>query len=1065
MFTSSRHIVQRRIFLFFTALVFALTACSSEDDHDDLDTGVTDVGDEDAAPDVEVIEDVQPDTDDEDAGDTGDTTHDVGEDPGDHVELDLEPYMEGAPDPDGSVQVYEITDESDLIEGGSATSRVGDYVLENDRVRFVVEQDNRNMNPCPWGGNIIDAEYRSQEYGGDILGEICLFLNADQTFKPETYEVIHDGSEGAAVLAVSGRTEILDYLNVEGMIAQLGASAADLFVLKPDELLPLAITKYYVLRPGDLGVRTLTMLRNDGDETLHLVASHLLVSGADGAYFNPLSSMGGFGYEGRGLMNTNPDRLPFLALLAEQSAMAYMPRPDDRIDADLPVSGSYLTIFNVAASVLGRTDIIGTLLATEGQISNMEGILHIEPGEMDMIEHWTYVGDGDLSTMIDVMYAELGAETGAVEGVVVDADAAPVPGARVTAVNGDGRTMNQTISDESGAYHMRVPPGSYELPARLDRDVTVSPPTESVTADETTSADDLVLQSAGTISVSVRSPDETPVPARVTVICDGVCPHKSTPNEEDVTTDGLPEQWATVEWVGVTGDLAFSVPEGEYRVVVSRGLEWSIWPEGFADTGGAFVDVAAGETVDLDAEIARVVDTSGALSGDFHVHTISSLDSTTPKEDRVLTFLTEGVDVIVSTDHDVIADYGPAVEALDAEEHMVSLIGNEITTIDLGHYNGFPLTIDESHRRGGAMDWAGGADLAVPPSDIFDWIREYPGEQVVQINHPDSSYMSFSDVLRGISYGDTSRMRVRTPDYDPETGDTGLWSDDFSAMELMNGDNMERFYGVARWWLTLIGRGHSATGTAVTDTHTRYGRSLGAVPRTFVYVDDDKDSATDFDTGHFVESVNAQRAIGTNGPFVRVEASNDAGDTVGLGDVLETGGEAVNFELTIEVPEWIDVDRIEMIMNDVDVVTDPGEYNTEPIEPTESFEVELSEEHLEVVAAGAGEHRRYRTTIPIEVEAEEDAYVIFFIRGSSGMYPVLPDDDIEPFAFTNPIYLDTDGNGYSNPPLAELAGSDPPEPHPTMLKGPVDADLEHGHQLSREEILERLEHLEPLHQH
>lgn len=1056
----------RQLLVCLCAISLTMAACSSEDDEiDDLDADVSDVDEQDTTEIPDTDEDEDVDDGAEDVADTDDGDGDVGDAPEDQIALDLEPYMEGAPDPAGSVQVFEVSDEADLIDGASATSRVGDYVLENDLVRFVVEQDERNMNPCPWGGNIIDAEYRSDSFGGDILGEICLFLNADQTFKPESYEIVHDGSEGAAVLAVSGRTAILDYLNVEAMIAEMGESAANLFNLKPDDLLPLRITKYYVLRPGDQGVRVLTMLRNDGDELLHIVASHLMVSGADGAYFNPLSSLGGFGYENRGLADLNPDRLPFLALISEASGVAYMPAPDDDLDDDLPISGAYLTIFNVAASVLGRTDIVGTLLASESQLSNMEGIFHLEPGDVEMIEHWTYVTDGDLSTMVDVIYPQLGATTGVIDGAVVDGSGAPASGAKVTAVDTDGRTMNQAIADGGGAYDMRVPPGAYEVSARLGGDFTVTPSTVNVSADETAAADDIVTEAAGIIAVNVQTPSGDPVPARVTVICEGDCPQKMTSNEGDVTTDGLPEDWATVEWVGVSGELEFAVPEGDYRLVVSRGMEWSIWPEDTSDSGGAPVTVSAGETTPIDAEIAHVVDTSGALSGDFHVHTISSLDSTTPKEDRVYTFLTEGVDVLVSSDHDVIVDYGPAVESLQAGDHIVSLIGNEITTIDLGHFNGFPLTMDEQHRRGGAMDWAGGVDKALPPSDIFDWIREFPDEQVIQINHPDSSYMSFSDVLRGITYGDTSRMRVQTPDYDPDTGDTGLWSDDFSAMELMNGPNQERFYGVARWWLTLIGRGHTAAGTAVTDTHTRYGRSLGGVPRTFVYVDEDKDSASDFDVHHFVDAVNSQQVVGTNGPFVRVEATNAQGATAGLGGVLETTGETVTFEVTLEVPEWIDVDRIDMITNSEEVVTDPGEYNTDPIEPTESFDVELTAEHLEVVATGGTEHRRYRKVVEIDVETDDDAYVVFFIRGSAGMYPVLPDDDITPFAFTNPIYLDSDGDGYNQPPLAEMAQSDPPEPHPSMLQGPLDEGAEHPHDLSREQIMERIRVMDPPHHH
>ena len=1024
----------RTLLVVATALLIGL-GCS-DDETDEPDVGTDDVE--------------EPETD------TGDDASD------DHVDIDLDDYLDDAPDPDGTSAVFEASDGDPFPDGPSATGRPGDYILENDIVRFVVEQDERNISACPWGGNIIDAEYRAGDYGGDILGEICLFLNADQTFQPDTYDILHDGSDGAAVLAVTGETEILDYLNVEAMIAQMAPSLADFFELKPDDLLPLTITKYYILRPGDAGVRVVTAMRNDGDDRLDIVPSHLFVSGADGSYFNPLSSLGGFGYVDRGLADPNPDTLPFLTLLSDEASVSYAPTPDDRLDDDLPIAGAYLTIFNVVASVLGQTDIIGTLTASEDDLADREGVLNMEPDDVEQIEYWAYVGDGDLSTTTDVIYDQFGVETGTASGRVIDDTDNPVDGIRISAVDDDGRTMNQARTDTDGDYEMALPPGDYEFIARGDAGFAAEPPSAGVDIGESNAVDDLVLERPATLDVSVETPAGEPTPARVTLVCDGECPDKATSNVRDVTFDGLPDEFGAVGWVGVDGELELSVPAGSYDVVVSRGMEWSVWPDDTFETGGHRIDVVPGETVDINAEIARVVDTTGALSGDFHVHSLASLDSTTPKKDRILTFLTEGVDVVVSTDHDEIADYGPAVDELDAGDEITTLVGTEITTIDLGHFNGFPLMLDEHHRRGGAFDWGAGNDDAHPPQAIFDSIREHPDEQVVQLNHPDSSYLSYSDVVRGISYGDPDRLRVQMPDHDPDTGDTGIWSEDFTAMELMNGPNQERFYGVARWWLTLLGRGHKSTGTAVTDTHTRYGRVLGGVPRTFTFVDDDLDTPSTFDTEHFIESVNDRRAIGTNGPFVRVEATNDSGDSATFGETLETGDEAVAFEITIEVPEWVDVDTIEMIKNSEDVVTDPGEYDTDPIPATATHSVDLTDDELETVATGDDAHRRYRTTVDIDVETEDDAYVVFFIRGSESMYPILADDEIEPFAFTNPIFLDSDGDGYSDPHLAELAESEPPQSHPAMIREQDDEPVD---ELDRSEALEHLRDHHESHDH
>lgn len=1015
------------------------------------------------------------DTEQRDAGteDTKQTTEDADRDVGDgpdisdeHVDIDLESYLEDAPDPEGSAEVFEATDPSELVEGTAATGRVGDWVLKNEHVRFVVEQDDRNVGVCPWGGNIIDAEARSADAGGDILGEICLFLNVDQTFRAETYEVV-DHPE-AAVLAVTGSTALLDYFNIRTMASDISPFLPDLLELIPDELLEMTITQYHILRPGDRGVRTVAAMRNDSEEPLDLVVSHMMVNGADGTHFNPLSELGGFGYERTGLTDPDPDPLPFLSLVADDSSVAYVPEPHDDLEADLPTAGGYLTIFNVVAAFLGEMEILDLLMTPEDQLSDRESVVSLDPGDVETIEHWTYAGDGSPATLANVAYDQLDVDTGTIEGRVVDENHEAVDAIPVSAIDNQGRTMNQDVTDTDGDYQMRVPAGDYDLEARDERYLTDTPVSADVEAGQTTSVDDVATIPLGSLEVTVETPAGDPTPARVTIVCPDQCPDKPSSNLQDVTTDGLADEFAAIGWAGVDGTASIPVPAGDYEVVVSRGIEWSVWPSATFEQGGELVEVTAGEPTDVDAEIAPVVNTDGTLSGDFHIHTISSLDSTTPKRDRVLTFLTEGVDVMVSSDHDTIADYGPAVDALGAGDQITSLVGNEITTIDLGHFNGFPLMLDEAHRRGGAFDWAGGEQLAHPPAASYDWIRESPGEQVVQLNHPDSSYLQFSDVVRGISYGDPDVLRVQMPDYDDQTGQTGLWSEDFTAMELMNGHEYDRFNGVARWWLTLLGRGHKSTGTAVTDTHTRYNRVLGGVPRTYVSVDEDRDTIPEFDTQHFVESVNDGAAIGTNGPFVRLEATNDAGQTVGLGETVETRDEPVEFELTVEVPTWIEVDTIEMIKNSEDVVTDPGEYDTEPIEPTETFDVELTDADRDIVAEGDEQHRRYRTTVDIDVETDEDAYVVFFVRGSGDMYPIVGDDTAAPFAFTNPVFLDSDGDGYSEPHLQELAESDPPESHPTLLQLRDDEDdpLEGK---TREEILHYLEHhhdeLDHGHQH
>ncbi|MBA2664945.1 MAG: CehA/McbA family metallohydrolase [Bradymonadaceae bacterium] len=1039
--------MNRRLLL--AALLISLLAPACSDDPEPTIKPTLDVG-----HDTPLVDDLAPDLVDEPDIDTGtpDDVSDVGLPPvpGSPVALDLGPFLEGAPDPGSSVRLYQVTDAADLLSGTGAEGLVGDYIIENEHARFVIQADRRAMSACPWGGNVIDAQYLGAANAGDILEEICLFLNADQTFKPERFEVVHDGSQGHAVLAVTGRTEILDFLNLSTMIAAIDPALVAQFNIRPNALMPLTMTLYYVLRPGDTGVRVLSAMRNDGEERLDIAASHIVVSGGTGGYFNPLNSLKGFGYEDKGLANPDPDLLPYLVFRGEESSFAYVPKPFDHLQADLPIAGAYLTLHGVAASLLGRIDIVQTLLSPKNRFASMPGLYHLEPGQSDAIEHWVFAGSGALSTMLDTIYGVQGVATGELEGIVRDGQGQAVEGARVSAVDAKGRTMNQAISGADGRYSMRVPANTYTVSARLVGRPTSTPPQATVVADQTTSVADLTIVQAATISVSVRTPTGDPTPARVSVICEGPCPSKPTAREEEVTFHRLPEGFAMIEWVGVSGDHSFDLPAGTYRIVVSRGLEWSVWPPQALSEGGQLITVAAGATANVVAEIARVLDTNGALSGDFHVHAIASPDSAVAETNRILTFLTEGVDVVVSTDHDVIADFGPAVIELGASAEIVTIVGNEITTSDMGHFNGFPVVRDAGALRGGALDWGNGAEASVTPSQIFDWVRAHPGEQVVQINHPDSSFMRQGDVLRGLTYGDPVRMRVAA-EADPDTGETGLWSDDFTAMELLNGHGLERFWAVGRWWLTLIGRGMTPTGTAVTDTHRHYGDVMGGVPRTFVFLPEGKDTIASFETAAFVEAINQNRAIGTNGPFFRVVAINDANERAHIGDTIATNSAPVQFEIEIQVPEWMKVDRLDLYMNAEDVVTAPGVYKTDPLAPTESWSFELGPDDLVEVATGSLTHRRYHKTLTVTLESAVDAYAVFLVRGTQAptMYPILPVRAARPFAFSNPVYLDADGGGYNNPHL--LAQSQTPPPQRQAPQREVASPIEHR-ELTRQEV-------------
>src|SRR5262249_15018519 len=140
----------------------------------------------------------------------------------------------------------------------------------------------------------------------------------------------------------------------------------------------------------------------------------------------------------------------------------------------------------------------------------------------------------------------------------------------------------------------------------------------------------------------------------------------------------------------------------------------------------------------INFRLRRSVDTTGFLSGDFHIHSAKSLDSTAPLQDRVAGFAAEGVEVMVSTDHDYQVDYTPIIAGLGLGSRITSIVGNEVTGSvpnppvfpdSTGHINAWPMTVQPNARRDGAIE-----DEFVAPNWIFKRLRDQ-GAQVIQYNH------------------------------------------------------------------------------------------------------------------------------------------------------------------------------------------------------------------------------------------------------------------------------------------------------------------------------------------
>ena len=432
----------------------------------------------------------------------------------------------------------------------------------------------------------------------------------------------------------------------------------------------------------------------------------------------------------------------------------------------------------------------------------------------------------------------------------------------------------------------------------------------------------------------------------------------------------------TLSGVGVV-----ALPYGTYQVTISRGIEWTIHSERVTIR-------AAG--AELHTKLAHVVDTPGWISGDFHVHAASSPDSRVPMRDRVFEFIADGVDLIVSTDHNVVSNYAPVIADMHVQHLLASATGDEITTGSWGHFGAFPLPMSLDQTGHGAIPVEG-----LTPIDIFADVRSTAPAALIDVHHP--------RLERDIGYfwlGDFDDTKDRA-------GRAGF-SYDFDAIEVLNGyqdTNRRTIDRVMTDWFALLDRGHLATATGNSDTH-HLDYNLGGYPRNYVKVPSD-DLAT-LDPAVVAAEVKAHHSYFTTGPIVDVgvvaSGASPGAIAAGIGDLAPAPGGKATIDIRVRAAPWVSVSRVIVYVagkpvKHFDLARMPSGLASGPVAsmlPIERF------------------HQQWAFSVP------HDTYVVVRVEGDGSLSPVVGGGQgvtVFPFALTNPIFLDVDGNGKYDPAL------------------------------------------------
>ncbi len=953
-------------------------------------------------------------------------------------------------------RAYRISGASDCpVSGPLAHRRVGDYCLENDRARFVVQDVTAPRDPGDptprdlysvgaFGGNLIDAVLPSNPTTDNFL-EFQAMLNVETVANYQSLHVVNDGENGLpAVIRVCGPDDLLDFVNPSSQLIDLGLDPPP---GTDDNDQEIEACTEYTLAAGDRHVRVDTeVFNNEAQDLRLLVGDWMNAAGELDGFFKPNPGIGEGVTSPLGASENGG-----LGWFAETRL-----RPPERFEygylaQDDVGSGGYVTISGV-------TVIIHDLHPAAALLGIPSPFVVPAAGSKRFTRFFA-VGDGSGNAIQELANVLEGNPTGTVRGCVT-VGGAPAPNAKVTvgtlAAGELAAALAHFVTDATGCYagEVEVPAGAgtlYGAVAGKERALYVggalSPPVTSFSlfpaGDE--EVIDFALPATGRLQVDVTDENGAPVPARITVVGLDPSPEPIRTGQAlpgfGVTTLGLlndvndrkPFGVAAFAYTGADGSIDIDLEPGEYHVFASRGTEYSVWSTAMPSSVGP-VAIASGAPTRLAARIARVLDTPGFVSSDFHVHGVASADSQVSDANRAESFAGEGVDNLVATDHHAHKDYGPTIQALGLGSFLASTIGEEITTFDYGHFNAYPLKVDPTRPSGGSTDWAvaappgrdfpsyGAFNLA--PADIFDLATTQPHATpatTVQVNHIGSHFVPLkidtSQVppLDSMSAEDRANRRLAPDDPPP-----GRLFFGFPALELWNGNDrghqsefLDERIGI---WMNLLDQGLATTAIADTDTHRFHNlRTAGA--RSWTAAPPARDEPARLQPAEVAASVDAGRVVGGQGIYVRSRLLADDGsgavadhDWGGATTVRSADG-SVTFEVTVQSPAWAQWDRVEVYSNAGGNVSsrvlDPGApylYTATPLitrsegdcdpESTGDGHFDIDVVAVDPDVEGAD---RWEATLRFSFpELTADTWFVAVVKGSDGlcgpMFPVYPSD-------------------------------------------------------------------------
>ncbi|MFN7143450.1 MAG: hypothetical protein ACK4YP_06730, partial [Myxococcota bacterium] len=316
------------------------------------------------------------------------------------------------------VRAGQVVDTASLVGGISAEGKVGDFVLYNDRAKFVFQAPGESSYYVEYGGGLIDADLVRDEGvpGRDILDEVHPMIGLGRLVDASSVTVVSDGADGEAVIRVEGVAAPM----------QLVTGALESEAVVPD--MDLRIRTDFALAPGAYALRATTTVWNDEDEAVTVEIGDVALIAMDVAEgFRPGT--------GRG----DPSEAPadWLGAMSNGNEIALAITADEG---------------QIASGTVGRI-----LAEVAPAIAGFGPSVTIEPGASSAWSRWIGVAP-DLATLTGDQLVRSGAPSKAVSGTVTAGG--PVAGARVHVLDAAGAPLTVAVTDAAGAWSATVPEGA-----------------------------------------------------------------------------------------------------------------------------------------------------------------------------------------------------------------------------------------------------------------------------------------------------------------------------------------------------------------------------------------------------------------------------------------------------------------------------------------------------------------------------------------------------------------------------------------------------------------------------